>query len=332
MKLFFADKLQICPTIDLISREIGLFQAPIDLDLLNIVESMQKSDAILVPHDAYFFHEHKDYVTYLNEISRFKPLIFSDRGDFPKKTKVRRSISIRVALGPGEKACNKIVVPYNVESLEHLPLRRYMERPQLSFVGYVPKLSKGRVLKSLFQSPLHPYKGNGSYMRKISLRMLEGIDFQSEIIKRDSYGAHRKTSGDVISSREEYLNSLTSSDFVLAPRGDANQSARFYETLSAGRIPLVPNSGVQFPVPLKRFPRIIQPMLNIHLRSKLHFSRTISNTWDQITNQANYYKYQVEIRAFYKEELEYNRFMKQLFNSDSNYLNRKIQTLEDEWK
>lgn len=328
MKIFIANKLPNYPTIDLISREIGLFQAPIDLNLLNTVENLENCDAIMVPHDAYFFSEHNDYVAYLNEISRLKPLIFSDRGDFPKKPRIKRSLAIRVALGPGEQAQNKIVVPYNVESLEHLPLKRYSEKPRISFVGYVPKLSKGRVFKSLHQSPLHPFQGNGSYMRKKSIRMLESTDFQTEIIIRHSYGAHRKTVGDLISTREEYLNSLTLSDFVLAPRGDANQSARLYETLSAGRIPIVPNSEVRFPISDEKFPRIIQPMLNVNFGTNRLFSRAISSVWDTITNQSNYERYQKEIRAFYKEELEYNSFMKRLFNSDSRYIHSKIRTSE----
>lgn len=324
MKIFIANELPNYPTIDLISREIGLFQGPIDLNLLNTVENLHNCDAIMVPHDAYFFSEHNDYVAYLNEISRIKPLIFSDRGDFPKKPRIKRSVAIRVALGPGEQAHNKIVVPYNVESLEHLPLKRYSEKPRISFVGYVPKLSKGRVLKSLLQSPLHPFQGNGSYVRKMSVRMLERIDFQTEIIIRHSYGAHHKTVGNLVSSREEYLNSLTLSDFVLAPRGDANQSARFYETLSAGRIPIVPNSEIRFPVSVEKFPKIIQPMLNVNFGTNQLFTRTVSNVWDTITNQANYERYQKEIRAFFQEQLEYNGFMKRLFHSDSSYINSKI--------
>ena len=328
MKIFIADKLPNYPTIDLISRKIGLFQAPIDLNLLNTVENMQKCDAIMVPQDAYFFSEHSDYVAYLNEISKLKPLIFSDRGDFPKKPRIRKSVAIRVALGPGENSDNKILVPYNVEGLEHLPLKKYSERPQISFVGYVPKLSKGRVFKSLLQSPLHPFQGNGSYMRRKSVRILESIDFQTEIIIRDSYGAHRKTVVDLNSTREEYLNSLTLSDFVLAPRGDANQSARFYEILSAGRIPIVPNSEIRFPLSVEKFPRIIQPMLNVNFGTKQLVSRSISNVWEMISNQANYERYQKEIRDFYTGQLEYNGFMKRLFSSDLSYIYSKVRTSE----
>ena len=323
MKVYVADELQGCPTIDIISRDIGLFQSAIEPALFNNVEKLQECDVILAPHDAYFFDKDKEYVKYLDEISRFKPLIFSDRGDFPKKTKIRRGISLRVALGPGESTKNKILVPYNVESLERIPPRQYCDKPQLSFVGYVPRFSKGRALKSLLQSPLHPFQGNASYMRKKSVRKLKKSNFNSKIIERDTYGAHTKTVQNVTQSRDEYLNSIMFSDFVLAPRGDANQSARFYEILSAGRIPIVPNSRMRFPVPIESFPQIIQPLINLNVGVNQNFNNAISSAWMQIGSQANYENCQREIRTFFIEHFEFNTFIKRLFASNLTSLRLK---------
>jgi hypothetical protein len=324
VRVYVADELQGYPTIDIISGEIGLFQSAIEPALFNDVEKIQRCDVILVPHDAYFFDKDKDYVKYLNEISRYKPLVFSDRGDFPKKTNIRRGISLRVALGPGESAKNKILIPYNVESLERLPLQRYSDKPQLSFVGYVPRFSKGRALKSLLQSPLHPFQGNASYIRKMSVGKLEKTNFDSKIIRRGTYGAHLKTVQNVTLSRDEYLNSIMYSDFVLAPRGDANQSARFYEILSAGRIPIVPNSRMRFPVPIESFPQVIQPLLNLSVGVNRTFDNAISSAWKQIGDQSNYESCQREIRSFFIEHLEFNAFIKRLFASSVTCMNRKF--------
>jgi hypothetical protein len=47
--------------------------------------------------------------------------------------------------------------------------------------------------------------------------------------------------------REEYIQNIVNSDFVLAPKGDANFSSRFYETLSLGRIPVLIDTDMVLP-------------------------------------------------------------------------------------
>ena len=46
---------------------------------------------------------------------------------------------------------------------------------------------------------------------------------------------------------KEYESSLGNSDYVLCPRGFGNTSIRFYESLSAGRIPILVDSGCKNP-------------------------------------------------------------------------------------
>jgi hypothetical protein len=315
MRVFIAESLPGKTVIEIISRRIGMFQTPIRDNLLQIVEKLDQSDVILVPHDAYFFSRNFEYLNYLNELAKFKPVIFSDRGDFPKKPSIANSLAFRVALNPGESSTRKIIVPYNVLSLAELPFRNYESVPEISFVGYVPKITYGRVLRTLYQTPGHPIIGNGALVRRLSINKLKRSSLSTNIIVRDVYGAHTETNSNPDKTREEYLNHISESDFVLAPRGDANQSARFYEVLSAGRIPILPDTKMVLP-------RINQMETNkqinhlvYSLLSKRNLVNSVFSIWDSIDNR-NYHRMQTDLRDYFVKNFEFNGFMQRFFESD----------------
>jgi hypothetical protein len=315
VKILLADPKSGTSQIDVISHEIGLFQEVVARDLLQIVDKIGNCDAILVPHDAYFFHGDSDYVSYINKLSKFKPIIYSDRGDFPKKTRIRNSVAIRVAINPGENSNRKIVIPYNVESLSSLPMRRYTSNPSVSFVGYLPKVSLGRIQKSILQTPFHPISGNGAIVRRKSLRQLKNSDLDSQITERTTYGAHPKTNLNVSETRDQYLETMTRSDFVLAPRGDANQSARFYEALSAGRIPIVPNTRIKLPIPLSNTKIGKLHTLTIQLSKSNDMENSVTEFWRTL-DDAKYMQIQDELRLYFQEEFNFNTYVRRLFNLD----------------
>lgn len=315
MRLFVADDFPGLPIIELLTQKIGLYQTPIQGDLLQIVERLNESEAILVPHDAYHFSKFKEYVQYLNQLSNHRPIIFSDRGDFPKKPKILNGLALRVALNPGESIKGKIVVPYNVLSLQDLPIRPYRVLPLTSFVGYVPKVSVGRIIKNLQQSPHHPITGNGALVRRLTLRNLKASELDINIVARDTYGAIKKTDSNLVDTRKEYIQNMTESDFILSPRGDANQSARLYETLSAGRIPILPNTKQILPKPFSQVRSELTLPLNFRLLSRKSFENTLLNFWDEIETNNEYTKIQLMIKNFFSDNLEFNRFMRRFFSS-----------------
>jgi hypothetical protein len=315
LKISIAESISNTRKIDLVGGELGLYQTPISGDIVTLARNVADSDAVLVPHDAFYFSENIEYLGYLRQIAKRKLLIYSDRGDFPKKPIIKNSVALRVALNPGESNQDKIVVPYNVESLEDLNYRSLEEVPRVSFVGYVPKVFGRRTLLSLIQTPTHPLTGNGALVRKRSVAQLEKMEIEKVIIKRNTYGGHVKTVTNLFSSRKEYIESIQNSDFVLCPRGDANQSARFYEILSCGRIPLIPNSGIVFP-------RNISENNPFDITMDVAFSafrtgsmeKSIRETWGTYTSNSDYLKHQDQLRKLFREYLNFNNFLKSLFH------------------
>ena len=296
--------------IEIVSGIVGPFQKPITVELFKEAHTIESSDAVLVPHDAQYFHKYPEYLDYLNQISRRKLIIFSDRGDFPKKPSLNNSIALRVAINPGEKLNNKIVIPYNVETLSTLPLRKYSKNPVLSFVGFMPKASLGRIYKSTLQSPLHVLAGNSAVVRHLAHSKMKRTELNYRFSLRDTYGALNVQPHDL--SRIQYLESISDSDMVLTPRGDANQSARFYEVLSSGRIPIVPDSYIELPkifksshLPIIHFPLLI---------SAKDLDFMIKSHWTNISNNENYIMLQQNIRSFFSRNLVFDKFVNNLLN------------------
>ena len=316
MRIYLAESLPKVSKIEFLSLKHGLFQSPIESNLLQIVEKINQCEAILVPHDAYHFHKKRDYINYLNELSSFKMIIYSDRGDFPKHTKISNSVAIRVAINPGERVTNKVVVPYNVEPLDFLPIRRLAKEPRISFVGYVPHISPNRFAHTLQQSPLHPILGNGAVVRKVSLNRLKNSKFDTTVIERPSYGAHPGTNSSIDLSRSEFLRIFAESDFVLTPRGDSNQSARFYEALSSGRTPILPDTMIVLPKPIGRnLPaRVFSALTSVFSVKQLE--KSVEKRWNQFLANEHYVQYQSEMKYYFQHQLQFNNYIRTLFGLD----------------
>jgi hypothetical protein len=320
MKLFLAEKLPFYQTIDIISEDASVSQNKLAVDTLKLVEKIKDCDAVLVPHDAYEFSKNNEYLKYLKFLSKHKLIIYSDRGDFSIQPKIKNSISLRVSLNPGERRINSVIVPYNIVFRKDIKIRNLSNSPLISFVGYMPKLfSPKRLFKSITQSPFHPILGNGAFVRKLSIQKCANDLPNFNYIKRSSYFTS-ESNRDIRSVNQlEYLESMRNSDMVLAPRGDANQSVRFYEALSEGRIVLIPNSLMTFPHVLNET-QIINSYCLIFNIFSTNLNKLVHGYWSKFASQNHYEKLQRQIRDFYIKELEFTTFIKNLFEKDLNHL------------
>jgi len=315
MKIYLADSFRNHSKIDFISQEVGLYQEPIRTKPFKEAKSIDLADAILVPHDAYHFSKYPEYLEYLNKLSKSKLVIFSDRGDFPKRPLITNSIALRVAIDPYEKTANKIVIPYNIQYLSNLPKRKYQANPQISFMGYMPTISPARILKSFRHSGAHPVIGNGAIVRRIAHKRLKTTNLNYKYTLRNTYGALNLEDKNLSLQRKEYLAMLSNSDIVLAPRGDANQSARFFEILSAGRIPLIPKSEIA--LPFSASVELTKNLLPFGLiRDNLEI--TIQEFWESLFSNERYIQLQDGIRDFYASHFRFENCIKSLFVLNTN--------------
>lgn len=322
MKVFVAENCESHTEIELVSGKTGTYQTPIKSNLFNEVHSLNQSDVVLIPTDSYHFGKYPEYISYIKDLAKLKLVLYSNRGDFPTNLRLQNTLELRVALNPGESQFNKIVVPYNVEPLDALPFRKLQKEPNISFLGYVPVVSPQRICNAFRQSPVHPLAGNGAAVRHLVSLKASQSNLNIKFEKRNQYGIAKSQSSQQDSNRREYLKYMASSDFVLCPRGDANQSARFYETLSAGRIPLVPNSDITYPAPMQR------AQYNVIINLPLIFgsySKPICEYWQGISSQNDYDRLQRSIRDLFSKELEFNAFFHKFFKLPLHELKKQSQ-------
>jgi hypothetical protein len=205
-----------------------------------------------------------------------------------------------------------------VLSLSHLPYRKYSENPVISFVGYVPRLTIGRIVRSVAIKPFHPLQNNSALIRRLTVSRSSKLP-GSQIKVRGKYGAVINNEEDIFKNRAEYEEILSESDFVLCPRGDANQSQRFYEVLSAGRIPVVPESQIRYPEfggKMSDFSLLKIKTLGFDIESK------INGMWEKL-NYDSYLGLQNNNRNAFSE-FEYSKFIQELFSEDSQSLRDRI--------
>lgn len=238
--------------------------------VVEIVQEVKSADFVLLPYE--YFDIEKKYPIYLKDCvaiaqeNRKKLLIF-DLSDYTdREIDVPYSWVFRIAGYTHRKKDNEIIMPFFVEDLamhkEWQP-RHKDGKPTVGFCGWAGFRNRTGQLKFFVKSLIVDFKAliafdriqgarkQGIYFRrKVIARLLKsGIDVNCNFIIRRSYSSHINTIEEKPEKlRAEYIENITSSDFALAVRGDANASCRFYEILSMGRIPLFIDTDCVLPL------------------------------------------------------------------------------------
>ena len=211
-------------------------------------------------------------------------------GDWPINFRKTNMIYLQSYVNFSFRKKRVVQVPYNIYSLKYLKSINYSKIPNQSFVGYVPKLGPRRFLKGLSSMPFSLFKSNGYFVRKLMIKKLRNIP-KRELIVRTKFGAAKAgyTHDILMNNRKEFLNSIEKSHIVWAPRGDANQSMRLYEAMSAGRIVLVPNSNMTFPFKLcsRHSIFLVQISWGISWKeaSQDHWDKIDSKEWTKLSDE-----------------------------------------------
>lgn len=160
---------------------------------------------------------------------------------------------------------NRIQIPLMVDDLLErsrngkLEIRKKKEgKPVIGFAGW-SQISLGQYIKTIIKELPVRIRGvfdsryractKGVLWRKKALNILKS---SSEVVlnlrNRRSFSANQKTAeGDMKKLQEEMVKIILESDYALDVRGDANNSARLFEILSLGRIPVIVDTERNFP-------------------------------------------------------------------------------------
>ena len=311
-KIFLAKQIQNVRTNDLFPQ-IYLPPTAVQSNLVNeirITNDLNEADYILVPHDWVNIYKNQSYVRYLQELSKDTPLLMLNMGDVSPKLKTKNTVELRTFLHPWENLDRKIIIPYPAK-LKPYKIRRWTPIPTISFMGYVPGLSLGTLTSKHVQAIKHPIKSSVYINRKIGLlrvRLLKS-KVKTQIVERSNFTAYLKNPN-LLTDIEAYEESLQNSDYVLCPRGFGNTSIRFYEVISAGRIPLLINSYSGLPA-LNQNYRWQDHIVQVNLFS--NWASQIAVDWNYLGIKNNYEKRQTDNYELFTNILEFNSYLFKLF-------------------
>ncbi len=277
---------------------------------LRTTENLNDAAFVLIPHEWVHIKKNTKYVEYINSLSRKIPIVVFNTGDVSPKVHISRCLEIRTFIHPWEGARNKIIVPYPTKAREWKP-RAWQHTPKISFMGQVPRLSRVSLFSFSWRSIFHIIDSSVYIQRKVSFVRAGRLKrvFEVEAVRRKSFTAFKKNPN-LEKFSSEFQESLSNSDYILCPRGFGNTSIRFYEALSAGRIPLLIRSGNELPK-LNHGSKWDEHILEIDLFG--NWEKSISEHWRKLSLSSDYLRRQEMNAALFLTQLNYKRYLENIF-------------------
>lgn len=227
------------------------------------VNQVADSDFIIVQPELAELTASEEGLSWFTEVihkyqSRTVVLLSHDT-DLPMQTFFQdRFICFRTSMTVGRSYALEFLTPPVISNFVDVLKRHdssfpYSKRPTISFVGHVSPLrglyevpsalpfqsnSRSITRKSVFGTPINV----GLFLRHMALEALK-IDSRIELdaVERNQHFAHAN-SEEQRKWATDYLESMIRNQYVLCIRGAGNYSIRLYETLAAGRIPIIVNT------------------------------------------------------------------------------------------
>ena len=287
----------------------SLFYKSVNLtNHLNWTNELRDSDFVLIPHLWNDIKNDKEYLRYVGELSKSRTLVIFNLGDESDDIKLKNFIQLKNFIHPWQTRLNTVLFPYNVRARNFVP-RAWKRIPDVSFVGFYPNLSGRAFLSFSPKSLFKPIKSSVYFNRNIGIKRLEKFSqkIQVKLLLNDNYAAFSGNSEAELQIKS-FNQSLAMTDYVFCPRGFGNGSMRLYEVLSAGRIPIIPETDSAFPL------TEIDPFFTHSALIVKYFSnweKNILNHWEAL--EYNYYNLQNDNYQFYKNHLDIENYLGKLF-------------------
>jgi hypothetical protein len=181
------------------------------------------------------------------------PCLFFDTADSPEVWRLPHGLLYRSALYSDRLTPIDRAMPAPCDDLldycgGQLPLRDKQPAPTIGFCGYLSPWWK-EAARFLFGDP---EKKLGHRVRRRALRALRRCPrIHTDFVANPNFFGGALLTDDpaaLARIRRRFVDNLLGADYALCVRGGGNFSIRFYEALSAGRIPLLINTRCVLPL------------------------------------------------------------------------------------
>ena len=244
----------------------------IDNGMIKLVDHIEDSDICLLPM-AWNYYLNTNQINKAKELIKkaqtgSKKIIISVMGDYfislPNLDHIIGMYCSTYLSKSTDKTFPLPVIiqdPFSFLELGAINLREFNKEPSVGFCGQsdptiiissikMAKLAWQNIrfnlhLSQYYPGPIIP----PTYLRKKLLDIMDKTDkVHTEFIRRDRYQAGESKKGNSFQRvRKEFYKNIDSTDYTLCIRGTGNFSARFYETLALGRIPIFINTDCMLP-------------------------------------------------------------------------------------
>ena len=300
--------------------------------IIDLTDQLDASDFILLPID-YSFIVKLPTKSFLNHYIKAsedtkKPIIISYFGDSTEDVKINRSIILRHSKYRNELKKNEIICPPLISNLTSEKKFKFIKNPKHISIGFVGHALKENNPVLRFGKRDYVYNFLGLFNDKYSVKQ-SGLFFRQKSIDslladdeiicdfklRDFWGRGRPmwSKGISLEVRNDFLNNIDANLFNLAVKGAGNYSFRFFEILSAGRIPLLIDTLCALPasniINYADF-CVIVDFKDIKNTSSILKSWFYSKTPEQILNA------QIQAKQVYKDFIDFRPFMSHIFKNE----------------
>lgn len=287
-----------------------------------------EADFFLIPNTLKLVKDNKSYIKKVRTLAgkyNKKILVFAFE-DHYKHPGWPEAVVFRTSGYRSDTRESEFGLPYIVEDLSKdypLTVRKKPEIPIVGFVGWAKFNSSFQEFRSKLRNFLNLVFLFLIGTKNVMLRR-KGLLLRSEVMKnmqaderlkvnfiiRDNYGGNVKTTQDPVKNRQEFIENLIESDVIFCPRGEANASQRFYEALSMGRIPLVIDTDVDFPlksvIPYESF------VIMVPYKDRMNAGKYVEAFFAEL-NDESYAEIQKMAQHYFKKYLSLNGFYSYLF-------------------
>ena len=289
-----------------------------------IATEIQNCDYVLIPNDYRFRKYHQKRFAVLLDLAHEhqKPCMLFHNGDRDVEIDSEHLIVVATSLYRTFTAKYKrtsIAMPAFCPDLTEESNVSHKDKNRMPTIGFCgwsetkrPKVYMAMLARNLYIDAISLIKGNsflarkkGLYYRAKCIDILQNSSkVRTNFLIRDRFfssqwGVNTLSERELLSlMREQYVDNIVSSDYTLCTKGNGNYSIRFYETLSAGRIPLFVDTDCVLPLegvidykslmPLVKFTDIAllpEKVLDFHSRlSDEHFcekQRECRQIWNE---------------------------------------------------
>jgi hypothetical protein len=237
--------------------------------------TIEEAHLALLPFDWSAIAEHPQALAIAESMSDIAashniPLAVFYLNDSTAPVNLNHSLVFRTSLNRSIQQPNEVVIPAwsedFVENYCHgnLPIRSKSAQPTVGYCGY-GSLVKSTNIKDSLRLRLGAIPNLARLMSKVGIELVKhplpwlyGSRVRSQALfilstSREvqcNFQIHDRmhhTEKLTLNQRQQFVENMLSSDYILCTRGSGNFSYRFYETLCCGRIPVFVNTDCELP-------------------------------------------------------------------------------------